>query len=101
MNPLNPLNLEPFEPPELLNLLNLLDTEKMTDDNARRVANALMAAAAVGVGYFVVRTPPLRRAAWRLLVIAVTSGVPAWLTAEVRRAWAESGAARPHDMIGG
>lgn len=73
----------------------------MKDENARRVANALMAAAVLGVGYYVVRTPALRRTAWRLLLAALTGTVPAWLNGEVRRAWAESGSARPHDMIGG
>ncbi len=73
----------------------------MNEDNARRLANALIAVAVVGIGYYVVKTPPLRRTAWRLLLAAATGAVPAWLNAEVRRAWAESGTRRPHDMIGG
>ncbi len=73
----------------------------MTDDNARRAANAILAAAVIGAAYYVVRVPPLRRTAWRLLMTAATGFVPAWLGVEVRRAWAESAAARPHDMIGG
>jgi hypothetical protein len=56
------------------------------EENAHRVANALMAAAVLGVGYYVVRTPALRRTAWRLLLAALTGTVPAWLNGEVRRA---------------
>ncbi len=73
----------------------------MTEENARRIANAVIAAAVVGAAYYVVRTPPLRRTAWKLLVAAVTGTVPAWLGNELRQAWAESGATRPHDMMGG
>ncbi|HXW08827.1 MAG TPA: hypothetical protein VD833_26590 [Vicinamibacterales bacterium] len=63
----------------------------MTDDAARRVANVLLGAAALGAAYVVLRTPVLRRAAWRLAVTTVTSTIPLWLGSEVRRAWAESG----------
>jgi hypothetical protein len=73
----------------------------VTDENARRIANAVIAAAALGAAYYVVRTPPLRRTAWKLLVAAVTGAVPAWLGTELRQAWADSGAGRPHDMMGG
>jgi hypothetical protein len=73
----------------------------VTEENARRIANVVMAAAVVGAAYYVVRTPPLRRTAWKLLVVAVTGALPAWIGAEVRQAWAGSGAGRPHDMMGG
>jgi hypothetical protein len=49
------------------------------------------AAAAV---LYVVRTPPLRRAAVRLAATALTSTLPMWLGAEIRRAWAESSRSR-------
>lgn len=72
----------------------------MTEENARRIANLVMAGAVLGAGYYIVRTPRLRRIAWRLLVTAVTGTVPAWLGGELRHAWAESGESRPHDMMG-
>ena len=72
----------------------------MTEENARRIANLVIAGAVLGAGYYVVRTPQLRRVAWRLLVTAVTGVVPAWLGGEVRHAWAEAGERQPHDMMG-
>ena len=54
-------------------------------------------AAAVGVAVYVIRTPPLRRLAWRLAVTALTATLPAWIGREVQHAWSESGHAR--DMI--
>jgi hypothetical protein len=63
----------------------------MTDETARRVANVILGAAALGAAFYVARTPPLRRVAWRLAVAAVTGTIPAWFTREVRDAWAESG----------
>ena len=44
----------------------------MTDERAEQVANVLLAAAAVGVAVYVIRTPPLRRLAWRFAVTALT-----------------------------
>jgi hypothetical protein len=63
----------------------------MTNEQANRVANALIAAAAVGVTVVVLRSPPLRRLAWRLAVTAVTGALPAWIGREVRQGWVESG----------
>ncbi|MCA1559148.1 MAG: hypothetical protein LC753_02090 [Acidobacteria bacterium] len=63
----------------------------MTEETAEKVANTLIGVAAVGVAYYVLRTPPLRRMAWRLAVTALTATAPTWLGGEVRRAWAESG----------
>jgi hypothetical protein len=62
----------------------------MSTDRAEQVANVLLAAAAVGVTFYVMRTPPLRRLAWRLAVTALTGTVPAWLGREVKHAWTES-----------
>jgi hypothetical protein len=62
----------------------------MTDETAGTVANVLIGAAAVGVAYYIVKTPPLRRAAWKLVVAAMTGTIPAWLTTEVHHAWTES-----------
>jgi hypothetical protein len=63
----------------------------MTEDNARTVANVIVAAAALGATYYVLKTPALRRLAWQLAVTGVTLTLPAWVSTEVRRAWAESG----------
>lgn len=63
----------------------------MTQDTARKVANVVLGAAAVGAAYIVATRPPLRRAAWRLALAALTGPVPAWLRREVRQAWIESG----------
>jgi len=63
----------------------------MTEDRAEKVANVLLAAAAVGVTVLIVRTPALRRLAWRLAVTAVTGTLPVWISREVGHAWAESG----------
>jgi hypothetical protein len=63
----------------------------MTEDAARRVANALLGAAVVGVGYYVVRSPPLRRLAWGLAISALTVSLPAWVSGEVRAAWIAAG----------
>lgn len=69
----------------------------MTEDTARTVANLILGAAAVGAAYYVMRTPPLRRLAWRLAVTAATGTLPAWFSRELRQAWA--GTARPRDMM--
>ena len=66
----------------------------MTEESARRIANIVLAAAAVGATYVVVTTPPLRRLAWRLAAVALTGAIPAWLQHEVKQAWAESGRSR-------
>jgi hypothetical protein len=63
----------------------------MTTERAEQVANVLLATAAVGVAVYVMRTPPLRRLAWRLAVTAFTGTLPAWIGREVQHAWTESG----------
>ena len=63
----------------------------MTEETAEKLANTLIGAAAVGVAFYVLRTPHLRRVAWRIAVTALTATAPRWLGGEVRRAWAESG----------
>ena len=63
----------------------------MTNDRADQVANVLLAVAAVGAAVYVVKTPPLRRLAWRLAVTALTGALPAWIGREVQNAWTESG----------
>jgi len=63
----------------------------MTDEHAEQGANVLLASAAVGVAIYVVRTPPLRRLAWRFAVTALTATLPAWIGREGQHAWTESG----------
>ena len=66
----------------------------MTNERAEQAANIVLAAAAIGVAVVVMRTPALRRVAWRLAVTALTGSLPAWVAKEVRNAWSESGSAQ-------
>jgi len=63
----------------------------MTNEQADRVANVVMAAAAVGAAVVILRIPFLRRLAWRVVAIGVTGALPAWISREVREGWVESG----------
>jgi len=63
----------------------------MTEESARRVANAVIGAAAIGVAVAVLRQPGLRRMATGLILAAVTSGIPTWLSREVQHAWHAAG----------
>jgi hypothetical protein len=65
----------------------------MTEETANKVANVVLAAAAVAAAYAIIRTPPLRRVAGGLLLAAVTGTVPAWMNREIREAWNASGRA--------
>ena len=67
----------------------------MTEESARKVANVLLGAAAMGVAIYVIKTPPLRRMAFRLAVTALTGTAPMWFRTELQRAWAESGQVPP------
>jgi hypothetical protein len=67
----------------------------MTEETANKVANVLLGAAAIGVAVYVIKTPPLRRIAWRLAVTTLTGTGPAWFRHELQRAWAESGQVHP------
>jgi len=64
----------------------------MTEDRARTIANVILGVAVAGAGYYVLRTPPLRRAALRLALTTLTATLPAWFGREVQRAWLESAA---------
>jgi hypothetical protein len=66
----------------------------MTQATAEKVANVLIGAAVVGTAYYVVKTPPLRRLAWRLTIAALTGTIPTWLVQEIRNGWEAS--ARPN-----
>jgi len=62
----------------------------MREETARTVANVILGTAALGAAVVILRVPTLRRLAFGLLRTAVVTGVPAWVTHETRRAWAET-----------
>jgi hypothetical protein len=62
----------------------------MTETTARRLADGILVAAALGGAYYVARTPRLRRMAIGLAATMLTGSLPGWLSAEIGRAWAES-----------
>lgn len=66
----------------------------MTEQQAQKAADVLMAVAAVGAAVYVLRNPALRQTAVRLARAALTGTLPAWLSGEVRRAWDASGERR-------
>ena len=63
----------------------------MTQSSAEKFANVVIGAAAVAGTYYVLKTPQLRRVAWRLLVASLTGTVPAWVSQEIRNGWEASG----------
>jgi hypothetical protein len=63
----------------------------MTESTATRVATILLAAAGVGVMYYVARTPRLRRLAIDLGKKAALTWGPVWLAGEVKSAWKQAG----------
>jgi len=62
----------------------------LTEAQARKTANVVLALVAAGAAYYVFRTPSLRRTAFRLAGVALTGTIPAWFSDELRRAWIES-----------
>ena len=65
----------------------------MTEDNARTVANVVIASAGLAAAYVVLTTPPLRRLAIQAVRIWLGVTAPAFLVETTRRAWVESGRA--------
>ena len=63
----------------------------MTESSAEKVANVAIGIAVVGAAYYVLRTPHLRRFAWRLGFVALTGTIPAWVSREIRDGWEASG----------
>ena len=63
----------------------------MSPSNARIVSNVALTAVGVAAGYFVLKNPKLRRAAFRLLRIALTTTIPGYLVKEATDAWRETG----------
>lgn len=67
----------------------------MTEDTARTTATVLMATAAIGAAVVVLRTPALRRLAFGLARTAITTGIPVWLSREIKEAWERSESVEP------
>jgi hypothetical protein len=65
----------------------------MTQQNARMVANIVIASAGIAAAYVILTTPPLRRLAMRATRIWLGASVPVFLAEATRRAWVESGRA--------
>jgi hypothetical protein len=64
----------------------------VTEAQARRVANAILASAGVAAAVVVITTPPLRRLALNAFRQWLGGrSVPAYLMGEARRAWIASG----------
>jgi hypothetical protein len=62
----------------------------VTDDHARVLANLAVVGVGAVAAYYVITTPPLRRAAWSLLKYGILTGLPQYVWQETRRAWEES-----------
>ena len=67
----------------------------MTQSSAEKAATFVIGVVAAGTAYYVLRTPHLRRLAWRLGVAALTGTIPAWVTREIRDGWEASGRPAP------
>jgi uncharacterized membrane protein len=63
----------------------------MTQSSAEKVATVVIGVAAAGAVYYVLKTPQLRRAAWRLSLAALTGTIPAWVSHEIKASWEASG----------
>jgi hypothetical protein len=66
----------------------------MTEENAERIANALIGVVAVGAMYYILKDGGRRRTLWRVVLRAAAASGP-WLFAEARHAWAESAPPSP------
>jgi hypothetical protein len=69
----------------------------MTEQRAVQIANVVIGVAAVGVAYYVLRTPALRRTARQIATTALVTTLPGWFNRELRQAWADSATER--DMM--
>jgi hypothetical protein len=63
----------------------------MTSAAARTTANVVLATAGVAAVAAIVATPPLRRLALQVARLWLRVSVPAYLAAQTRQAWVESG----------
>jgi len=62
----------------------------VTQENARTVADVVIASAGVAAAYVVLTTPPLRRLAMQAARLWLGTTVPAFLVDTTRQAWFES-----------
>ena len=62
----------------------------MTQSSAEKIANVVLGVAAIGAAYYIVKTPHLRRMAWRLTVVTIAGTLPAWIRQEIRAGWEAS-----------
>jgi uncharacterized membrane protein len=70
----------------------------MTQSSAEKVATVVIGVAVAGAAYYVLKTPGLRRAAWRLSLAALTGTIPAWVSQEIKTSWEAS--AQPRAATG-
>jgi hypothetical protein len=63
----------------------------MTKADAQATADLILVAAGVAAAVVVITTPPLRRLVGRAARVWLSVTVPAYVLAETRRAWVESG----------
>ena len=66
----------------------------MTSTSARTVTNLVLVSAGAAAAYVVLTRPPLRRLLFRAVRIWLGASVPAYLAAQAREAWVESGRPR-------
>ena len=66
----------------------------MTHTTSEKLADVALGVAVTGAALYILKTPSLRRIAWRFAVIGVTRTLPAWFRREVSNAWEESGRSR-------
>ena len=62
----------------------------MTDEQARTVANVVLASAGVAAAYVVLTTPSLRRLALHGARWWLGASIPVYFLDQVRRAWVQS-----------
>jgi len=62
----------------------------MTEDQARALGDLALVVLGAVAAFYVIRTPSLRRATWRLLKYGFTT-TPVYLWQETTRAWNDSG----------
>ncbi len=62
----------------------------MQEDHARALVDLAVVSVGAVAAIWILKTPSLRRAAWRLLTYALFTAAPSYLWRETTRAWAES-----------
>jgi hypothetical protein len=62
----------------------------MTNDTRAAITDLAVLGVATFAAYYIARTPPLRRMAWRLIKFGLFTAGPTIVRNEVTKAWAES-----------